>query len=76
MLGNVAEWVEDCYVKNYESAPKDGSPVTTGDCSGRVVRGGSWGNDPRGLRADGRSLSTPVNRNYDLGFRVARTVAP
>lgn len=27
MLGNVANWVDDCYVGNYENAPKDGSAV-------------------------------------------------
>jgi formylglycine-generating enzyme required for sulfatase activity len=76
MLGNVAEWVEDCYVKNYESAPKDGSAVTTGDCSGRVVRGGSWVNDPRSLRAANRNVVSPDGRYSGIGFRVARTVAP
>jgi formylglycine-generating enzyme required for sulfatase activity len=75
MLGNVAEWVEDCYVKNYESAPKDGSAVTTGDCSGRVVRGGSWDDDPRGLRA-ASLVVRPGNRNLNIGFRVARTITP
>jgi formylglycine-generating enzyme required for sulfatase activity len=73
MLGNVAEWVEDCY----ESAPKDGSAVTTGDCSFRVVRGGSWISLPRYLRAASRDGSSQVIRsNGTLGFRVVRTVIP
>jgi formylglycine-generating enzyme required for sulfatase activity len=76
MLGNVAEWVEDCYEANYESAPNDGSAVTTEDCFGRVVRGGSWFNVPRDLRAAKRSLEKPVFRYDNIGFRVARTVAP
>ena len=42
MHGNVFEWVQDCYEENYDGAPVDGSAVTTGDCTYRVQRGGSW----------------------------------
>src|SRR5262249_18175090 len=45
MVGNVFEWVEDCWHANYTNAPKDGSPWLTesgGNCDTRVVRGGSW----------------------------------
>ena len=41
--GNVSEWVEDCWNDNYRGAPTDGSAWTVGDCSRRVLRGGSWG---------------------------------
>ena len=41
--GNVWEWVEDCGHDSYDGAPSDGSAWTSGgDCSTRVVRGGSW----------------------------------
>ena len=40
MAGNVFQWVQDCY--DYNGAPTDGSAWTSGDCSRRVVRGGSW----------------------------------
>ena len=47
--GNVWEWVEDCWHVDYEGAPEDGSAwVTGGDCSRRVLRGGSWLSKPRG----------------------------
>ena len=40
--GNVWEWVEDCWHDDYEGAPSDGSAWTAqGDCSRRVLRGGS-----------------------------------
>ena len=39
MVGNVWEWTEDCWRDNYEGAPDDGSPWTSGDCDLRVVRG-------------------------------------
>jgi formylglycine-generating enzyme required for sulfatase activity len=76
ILGNVAEWVEDCYVANYEESLKDGSAVSTEDCTSRGVRGGSWGSYPRLLRAAFRDGSTPDSRVSNVGFRVARTVTP
>ncbi|WP_019029629.1 SUMF1/EgtB/PvdO family nonheme iron enzyme [Colwellia piezophila] len=42
MIGNVMEYLADCYVDNYNDAPTDGSAVTTTDCNTHVVRGGSW----------------------------------
>jgi hypothetical protein len=42
MLGNVWEWVDDCYLDNYDDGapPTDGSAWTASDCQYRVVRGG------------------------------------
>ena len=40
----------------------------------RVVRGGSWNNNPRNLRAAYRNRNTTGNRNNNSGFRVARTL--
>jgi formylglycine-generating enzyme required for sulfatase activity len=74
MHGNVLEWVEDCSHENYNGAPKDGSAwIEEGDCGRRVVRGGSWINDPRNLRAAFRSRSATDGRLRILGFRVGRT---
>ena len=44
--GNVWEWVEDCWSGNYLGAPADGSAWESGDCSRRVLRGGSWFDEP------------------------------
>ncbi len=72
MLGNAAEWVEDCYVNNYAAAPVDGSAVKSGDCGRRVVRGGSWRDQqPALLRAANRSRITQTVRDRSVGFRVA-----
>jgi formylglycine-generating enzyme required for sulfatase activity len=73
MLGNVWEWTEDCWNENYNSAPTDGSAWTRGDCSQRVVRGGSWFNNPQVLRAADRTIFTTTFRMDHIGFRVART---
>lgn len=74
--GNVWEWVEDCYHENYRAAPSDGSAWTAGDCSRRTLRGGSWLNFPRFLRAAGHIRVKPDYRGGDSGFRLARTLIP
>jgi formylglycine-generating enzyme required for sulfatase activity len=85
MVGNVWAWVEDCYHPSYESqtpkgtadAPVDGSAWTSGDCSRRVVRGGSWYASSAELRSANRDRDTTGARIDKLGFRVARTlIAP
>ncbi len=71
--GNVWEWVEDCWRANYDGALTDGSAKTAGDCTSRVLRGGSWNNSPRYLRAARRDGINAAFRYSNLGFRVART---
>ena len=73
--GNVWEWVEDCWHDSYRGAPSDGRAWTTGgDCSRRVLRGGSWFNNPGFLRVAFRVPKPPFNRDHRDGFRVARTL--
>jgi formylglycine-generating enzyme required for sulfatase activity len=74
--GNVWEWVEDCWHENYQGAPVDGSAWITGECKYRVLRGGSWVDDPRLLRSAKRDGITPVDRRINYGFRLARTLSP
>ena len=70
--GNVWEWCQDHWHENYEGAPTDGSAWLTDDKEARrIVRGGSWVNNPRFCRSAQRDLFTPVNRLYRLGFRVS-----
>ena len=73
MHGNVWEWTQDCWNMNYNGAPTDGSAWTRGDCSLRVVRGGSWFDLPRLLRAAYRFRFATASRGSLGGFRVART---
>ncbi|MDZ4842435.1 MAG: SUMF1/EgtB/PvdO family nonheme iron enzyme [Hyphomicrobium aestuarii] len=44
------------------------------DTSSRVLRGGSWYDDPDLLRSAGRGNVRPGNRHVNIGFRVARTL--
>jgi formylglycine-generating enzyme required for sulfatase activity len=76
MSGDVWQWVQDCYHRDYSGAPIDGSAWTKGDCNGHVVRGGSWDDVSLYLRSAARIRVTTDDRNGDLGFRVARTLSP
>ena len=75
MAGNLWEWVEDHYRKTYEGAPVDGSPWRSSADDARVLRGGSWENEPRALRAAHRIWSRPGSRLNSNGFRVALTLS-
>ena len=74
--GNVWEWTQDCWNETYASASSDGLAFTAGDCSRRVLRGGSWSNGPGSLRAALRIRYDPAGRDYGYGFRLARTLLP
>jgi len=71
MLGNVWEWVEDSYHKNYLGAPVDGSAWLNED-KNHVLRGGSWYDAPRYVRSAGRDKAAATRRYDNIGFRVAR----
>ncbi len=72
MGGGVDQWAEDCWHKNYQGAPSDGSPwIADGDCSLRVIRSGSWRNDMRSARPANRDRYDVAVRYPTHGFRVA-----
>jgi formylglycine-generating enzyme required for sulfatase activity len=75
MVGNVNEWVEDCWHADYEGAPADGSPWISGDCSKRVIRGGSFGFPSVVVESGFRYWQLPGTWGSNTGFRVARTLA-
>jgi formylglycine-generating enzyme required for sulfatase activity len=78
MLGNVWQWVDDCWNENYVGAPTDGGAWLEGDCKKRVMRGGSWSNVPVFVRSAARSRASAAGGDFDYssyaGFRVARTL--
>jgi formylglycine-generating enzyme required for sulfatase activity len=75
MLGNLWEWVEDCWHGSFVDAPVDSSAWTTnGDCAQRVSRGGSWANRPRAVRVAARIAYASSAASSNRGFRVALTL--
>ncbi|HTS91459.1 MAG TPA: SUMF1/EgtB/PvdO family nonheme iron enzyme [Stellaceae bacterium] len=73
MGGNVAQWVEDCYHRDFAGAPSDGSAWLAGDCFTHVLKGGSWRNDPSYVRPASRDQYDTAVRYPTHGFRVARS---
>ncbi len=55
-------------------APSDGRVWESGDCSIRVLRGGSWSNEPKFLRSAVRLRYTTIFRTNHLGFRIAQSL--
>ena len=78
MLGNAFQWTADCWNLNYVGAPKDGKPWLSGDCTRRVIRGGSDHSLPIFIRSAARSAGTLDGTVWDYssmtGFRVARNL--
>lgn len=70
MLGNVREWVADCYVNNYSDAPANGSVVQSAGCDRFVVRGGSWRLGAAEHRAANRARFNRSIQDRSVGFRV------
>jgi formylglycine-generating enzyme len=66
IIGNVAEWIEDCY-----SATRDRSD---GPCERRSIKGGSWGSLAHNVRVAERIPYAPRHRDDSIGIRVARTL--
>ncbi len=86
--GNVSEWTSDCWHEDYERAPDNGVAwdgtefdgsrklSASGDCSRRMLRGGSWLDESRHLRSAFRYGDVIGLRSNVIGFRLARTLGP
>ena len=76
MHGNVWEWGEDYWHRNYEGAPSDGSAwLSGGRDRSRVVRGGAWYVYPQGLRAAYRDKVGPSIHIVNIGFRLVQDLS-
>jgi formylglycine-generating enzyme required for sulfatase activity len=71
MHGNVSEWCEDRFQRDYykEAPTKDPTGPNSGE--GRVVRGGSEYDKMWGCKSATRWGAAPYRRNHRIGFRVA-----
>ena len=78
MHGNVYEWVQDCFDQDvYRTRGRlaIAPSVDKASCDRRVVRGGSFGVPPIGLRSAFRFAVVPGARGGSLGLRCVRSRA-
>jgi formylglycine-generating enzyme required for sulfatase activity len=73
MTGSVAQWVADCWHRDYHGAPHNGAAWEAPVCTHHVLRGGSWKNDASYLRSSNRASYDTDVRYETHGFRVARS---
>jgi len=73
MSGNVWERVQDIYSKKAYRKHQRNNPIYKENGSDRVIRGGSWYNNPDYLRAANRFFDLPDYRDGYVGFRLSRS---
>ncbi|MCE7913290.1 MAG: hypothetical protein DYH15_01155 [Nitrosomonas sp. PRO4] len=69
MSGNVWEWTCSNWQARFDGSEQQCNGDTT-DTQARVLRGGSWSDNPDGARAAARLSFGPDYRYGDVGFRV------
>jgi len=72
MHGNVEELAQDCWNDSYNGAPSNGRVWTSGDCTRRVLRGGSWYSWPFNMRSATRSPQSLYMSDERSGFRLVQ----
>jgi len=75
MHGNAGEWTNTWYSKDGIKQYAEGNLAGPDNGKQRVVRGGSWDEDPPNLRSSFRNVKPPVSGDKiygSIGFRCAR----
>ena len=75
MHGNVWEWCLDHWYKNYNQAPLDGQARINSSESRRVLRGGSFRNEPHSCTASYRLSNNESDKTgNNIGFRIVKAI--
>jgi len=74
MYGNVSEWVQDLYDRNYYSISPEVDPKGPVIGKKRVVRGGSWIHQVYSCRSAFRGYFSADYTDSDFGFRIVKDV--
>lgn len=72
VTGNVWEWVEDCWHRNFGHAPNDGTSWLEPGCRMRVLRGGGWDDGAYMMHVTTRLGLEAGNSSRSNGLRVMR----
>jgi formylglycine-generating enzyme required for sulfatase activity len=75
IVGNVWEWVADCYAMPAPAEPTDGHPQLSQGCDRRAVKGGSWATMASRQRPQFRGRDPLSRVSQIFGFRIARDLA-
>ena len=72
MSGNISEWCEDWYHRDYIDTPTEGSAWVMPSGTSRIRRGGFWSDTASSCRSAARMSMVPSARFRYLGFRLAK----
>lgn len=70
------EWTADIYDRDYYQRSPRTDPKGPAEGAFRVLRGGSYPNDPNSMRCSNRGSARPLTALPNVTFRIARNAGP